>query len=101
MELYNKCNVCNETKKESDFIIEGECYKCTYKRKVEEFKKIKKRMGLKKNRQCKVCASQLSNNRWSYCSDSCSRKAKLEYRYWTQKVKTDTKNAKRRFLFYV
>lgn len=76
------CKGCLEERNEKDFLGKDSCYKCQYKKKLEQ-------LDPNSIKLCKGCGCRvLKSNRWRYCSNECQRMAEIQQKkeYWTNHV---------------
>lgn len=76
------CPECQVDRKDNDFLGKENCYKCQYKKKVENYNPIIKV-------KCKQCSKEfIKSNRWVYCSWQCQQEseAKQKKGYWTNNL---------------
>lgn len=98
MDSLKICTVCLFSKPISDYINKNDkCYKCVYAEKIALLGGNDIR--LKPRKPCKMCKKTLPNQRWTYCTQECARKAKKESRHWTVRFRGDTKDWRKRFIF--
>ena len=74
-----KCAECHIELDDKDFINKQTCYRCIYRKKIENPIKVRK---------CRVCDVNLPTTRWKFCSNICSDIYKKERmkNYWTRVI---------------
>lgn len=76
------CPECQETRKESDFLMGNQiCYKCVYAKKLASLRT--------RTKKCKICKKECEKNRWVYCSKACAEigEAQQNKVYWATSLK--------------
>lgn len=84
-EIYKRagmiCKGCGSERTENDFLGQDICFRCQYRKKMDDVEK-------KKVRKCRECSKIIITQRWVYCSleCACNGKKQLDKDYWEANI---------------